>query len=390
MRRLNIAFYTDSYLPAVDGVVTSIINFRKELERRGHHVYVFASGSSESKKRYSNSKTFIYAGRTFKPYPQYNVALFPYNSALKFSDLGIDLVHAQTPFMMGLAGLLAAKFSKRPLISTFHTMVTDRRIVEAYYPPYPGIKQFAKRSLWMYTKFFYKTSNITIAPSKSTERILRRYGINKTIVIPNSVDMKKFNPSVGGSRIRESLKIKPRDRMILYVGRMSKEKRLDVLLKAARILIKKNPNTKLVMGGHGPMEDEYKRAARTLGIQQNVIFTGFVPFETLPNLYAAADVMCLPSTFETQGIVSIEAMAVGKPVVGADALALKELIQNGRNGEKFRSGDYVGCAKKIEKVLNDPDAYKERAVSTAREFSVERTTDRLLDIYNLVLSQAIY
>jgi glycosyltransferase involved in cell wall biosynthesis len=127
--------------------------------------------------------------------------------------------------------------------------------------------------------------------------------------------------------------------------------------------------------------------AKKLGIMERTSFIGFVNQKDVPHVYAACDVVCLPSTFETQGIVLIEAMAVGTPVVGADYLAIKEMIKNGRNGEKFKPGDYTSCANKIEKVLNNTGHYKHNAVETAKEFSRERVTDKLLDVYNLVLSK---
>ncbi len=391
MERLNIAFYTDSYLPAVDGVVTSVLNFRKELERRGHNVYLFASGDAASKKRYSNKKTFIYQGVEFKPYPQYTMA-FPFNSALKLRELSVDVVHAQTPFMMGFAAIISARIGKYPMVSTFHTLINNKHVVDAYYPKNENIKRFTKKYLWLYTRVFYRKSTMTIAPTPTVERMLRRYGIRNISVVPNSVDVKRFNPRVSGKLVRERLGLRSDEDMVLYVGRVSKEKRIDIMLKACSKLVKRRRRARFVICGSGPMIEHYKRMARSLGIQKHVDFLGFVDSKALPHIYAAADVLCLPSTFETQGIVSIEAMASGKPVVGANYLALKELIKNGRNGEKFKPGDYTSCANKIEKVLNNPDAYRDNAVETAAEFSVERATDKLLDTYNLVLSrrQAIY
>lgn len=390
MEKLNIAFYTDSYLPAVDGVVTSILNFRKELERRGHNVYLFASGDPISKRKYSNRKTFIYQGMEFKPYPQYTVA-FPFNSALKLRELKIDLVHAQTPFMMGFAAMVSARIGSIPTVSTFHTLINNKHVIDAYYPKNESIKRFTKKYLWLYTRIFYQRSTMTIAPTPTIEKLLKRYGIRKVAVVPNSVDLSKYNTRVSGAGLRERLRIRRDEDVVLYVGRVSKEKRIDIMLKACRHLAKKGRKVRFVICGSGPMIDHYKHMTRSLGIQKHVNFLGFVESRELPHVYAAADVLCLPSTFETQGIVSIEAMACGKPVVGANYLALKDLIKNGKNGEKFNPGDYTSCANKIERVLNNPDAYRNSAVKTAAEFSVERATDKLLDTYNLVLSrQAIY
>ncbi len=382
MESLNIAFYSDSYLPAVDGVVSSMLNFRNELERRGHTVYTFASSRFGKK---GNSRLFLYPGTKLKAYPQYSVAIFPYNSFMKLNSLRIDMIHSHTPFMMGFSALMAAKIGRYPHVSTFHTLINNRSVIEQYYPKNRNLKRFTSKYLWKYTKFFYNRCNRTIAPSRTIESFLKRHGIAETSVVPNSVDVKRFSPRVSGGGIRKALGIKERERMVLYLGRASMEKRLDVMLKACKVLSKKEKGIKFVIGGTGPSEHHHMSLARRLGIADRVAFMGFVDGKTLPHLYAAADAFCMPSTFETQGVVCLEAMASGKPVVGADYMALRELIKNGRNGEKFAPGDYTSCARKIEKVLNDSRAYTKGAVSTAAEFSVERTTDRLLDTYKDVL-----
>ncbi len=350
MESLNLAFYTDAYLPGVDGVVTSILTFKEELERRGHNVYIFASADSKNKKKYESSDVFLYPGMKFRPYPQYNVALFPYNSVVKLYELKVDLVHSQTPMVMGFAGMMGAKILGRPLVSYFHTLITNKPIIDAYYPKNKYLKQLATSSMMRYTKFFYNRCDRVIAPSHTMGAVLRRYGISNVATVPNCIDLSKLNQKVDGSGVRESFGIKPKEKMVLYLGRLSREKKIEVLLNAVKLLIKKDKGIKLIVGGTGPAEQHYKDLAKRLGIMSNTKFIGFVSPKTLPSVYAAADVFCIPSTFETQGIVILEAMALGKPVVGADYMAIKELIRNGRNGEKFRPGDYTECAKKIEMV----------------------------------------
>ncbi len=391
MRRLNIAFYTDVYLPGMDGVVTSILNFKEELERRGHNVYIFASSDPKNIKAYSEHNVFLYPGVKFKPYPQYNVALFPYNSIFRLSDLDIDIIHAQTPMVMGFAGLMASRLLRKPLISTFHTLVTNKPIIDAYYPKNRHLRRIATDSMMTYMKIFYCSCDRVIAPSETVRHILSGYGISKLSVVPNGIDTKSLNPRTRGSAVLRQYGIGEKDRVVLYVGRLSREKKLEILLRAAKLLMKRNRNIKLAIVGTGPAEHYYRSMARKLGILHSTVFLGFVSKESLPSVYAASDVFCLPSTFETQGIVLLEAMASGKPVVGADYLAISELIKSGENGEKFRPDDYVDCARNIEKVLNNTSHYKESAIRTAAKFSKEKVADKLIDVYNLVLSsKAIY
>lgn len=386
MESLKIAFYTDSYLPAVDGVVTSILNSKSALEQRGHKVYIFASANSRDSKGMRSPRVFLYQGSRFKPYPQYSIAMFPNNSVFKLNEIKADIVHAHTPMVMGLSGLMGAKLLNKPIVSSFHTMVTNKPIVDAYYPKNKHLKRLAATYMMKYMKFFYNSSDRVIAPTQTVASILRRYGISGVSVVPNSIDTKVMNPKADGSGIRSRLGLCDRDRVVLYLGRLSREKKLETLLRAATLLMGRDQSVRLVVAGTGPLEQHYKEMARRLGIIEKTSFMGFVEAAELPKVYAMADVLCLPSTFETQGIVLIESMAVGTPVVGADYLAIREMIRPGKNGEKFRPGDYTDCAKKIEKVLNNAERYRNSAIKTAEEFSKEKVADRLLEVYDLILS----
>jgi 1,2-diacylglycerol 3-alpha-glucosyltransferase len=381
---LKIAFYTDAFLPAVDGVVISILNFRKELERRGHEVYLFASGNGKTKHMVKSDKRIIVIrGVTFKKYPQYSVALFPLTSTFKLIDKKMDINHAHTPFMMGVHALTLSKINKTPIVGSFHTLFTNSSVIKEYMTESRFVRKTIMKYSWKYAKLYYERCDRVAAPSSTIKRMLERKGIGNVDVVPNGIDIKKFNPKVSGSRIRSQILKRERDKLIMYVGRISKEKRIETLIKAAGVM--KKDNVRFALIGTGPAYSHYQHMAERMGLQDKVKFLGFVDNSKLPGYYAACDAFCIPSTFETQGVVSLEAMACGKPVIGADYLALRELIINGKNGEKFRAGDSMACANKIRKVLYNIDSYKEM-VNTARRYSIERTTDDLLDLYKRVLN----
>ncbi|MEM3791505.1 MAG: glycosyltransferase [Candidatus Micrarchaeaceae archaeon] len=379
----KVAFYTDTYLPAVDGVVTSIVNFRKGLEERGHKVYIFAAGDITKKDppRQKDGNVITFAGIKFKPYPQYRIAFFPYHSVLNLRRLNVDIVHAQTPYMMGFSGLVSSKLLNCPVVGSFHTWVMDKRIIERYYPRSASIKNLAKKYVWKYTTFFFKKCNVTIAPSNTTKEMLEKHGIRNVEVVPNGVDLSKFNLKVSKKKAVRHYGLDEEKAKILYIGRLSPEKKVEVAIKAMKYV----DNAVLLVGGTGPEEERYKRLVRSLGIEGRVRFLGFVSDEILPSLYSASDLLCHPSTFETQGITAIEAMACGKPVVGADFMALSELIINGYNGEKFKADDYRECSMKIRKVLNNIDSYKFGALETAKKFSIASTTKKLLNVYERLI-----
>lgn len=380
--KLKIAFFTDSFLPAHDGVVTSILNFRKELMKRGHEVYIFTSGSMQMKKELEKQKgVYVMIGMKFKKYPQYNLAILPFNSVIKVSQLDPDIIHAHTPFIMGTSGLAIGKLRKIPVVGTFHTMFTDKYVIQEYASRFAA--GIISKYSWKYAKLYYENCNAIMAPSDSIKNVLEKRKLRNVHVVPNSVDTHKFNTKVNGKKLRGSLQRNKNDKIVLYLGRMSKEKRIETLLKAAHML--KNENIRFVIAGTGPAAHYYAKMANRLKLS-NVKFVGFVEDEMLPQYYAACDLFCIPSTFETQGIVCLEAMATGKPVVGADHLALHDIIKNGKNGEKFRPGDSKDCANKIKKAINNIQSYKE-TVKTAEQYSVEKTTDQLLSVYRQVINE---
>ena len=380
---LKIAFYTDTFLPATDGVVTAILNFRKELTKRGHDVYIFASGDSYTRQIAKKQKNiFVVRGVKFRKYPQYNLAFFPFVSTIKVTRMKIDVIHSHTPFMMGFYALLLSKMNKIPITSTFHTLFTDKSVIKEYTINNKRINTMVWKYSWRYARFYYNRCNSVIAPSDTVRKLLARKGIKAQYIVPSGVDLKRFNSQVNGDKIRDKLVKNRKDKVVLYIGRLSKEKRLDTLLEAARIL--KNQNITFLVGGTGPAAHHYQKLAERMHIKDKVRFLGFVEDKKLPQYYAACDVFCLPSKFETQGMVALEAMACDKPVVGSDYLALKELIKNGKNGERFIPGNGTSCARKIEEVLYNRDSYKEM-VNTAKQYSVEKTTDELLNVYKKLI-----
>ncbi|MGI0100415.1 MAG: glycosyltransferase [Candidatus Micrarchaeaceae archaeon] len=380
---LRIAFYTDSFLPAVDGVVVSILNFRKELEKRGHEVYIFASGTDKTKSMTKGDKRVVVVrGLKFKKYPQYSLALFPLTSKISTFNIKMDINHAQTPFMMGVHSLLISKVERTPIIGSFHTLFTDRNVIRDYAIDSKFLASKVVKYSWKYARLFYNRCDGVTVPSSTMKGMLDRKGIKNVCVVPNGIDTSKFNESVDGSAVRRKLVRKRGEKLVMYVGRLSKEKRIETLIKAAKLL--RDENIRFAIVGSGPAHAHYEDMVKRMHLDK-VVFTGFVENRHLPKYYSACDLFCIPSMFETQGVVSLEAMACGKPVVGANYLALKELISNGRNGEKFRPLDSGDCARKIKKVIYNIDSYKGMA-DTAKRYSIERATDDLLNLYGRVLN----
>lgn len=380
---LKIAFYTDSFLPAVDGVVTSVLNFRKGLQKRGHEVHIFAGGNAASKKLVKGYKNIhIINGVKFKKYPQYNLALIPLQTSLGILGSGYDINHAHTPFMIGMQALFNSRLNRTPFVGTFHTLFTDSAVIKEYTVQNKTLQKTILKYSWHYARFFYGKCDSVIAPSNAIQALLQEKQINHTTVVPNSVDLERFNTKVDGSAVRSMLRPRRGEKIVLYAGRVSREKRLETMIEAAKIL--KDEDIMFVVAGSGPSYDYYRNMVKSSGLEAKFNFLGFIENKKLPEYYAAADAFCIPSKFETQGIAPIEAMACGKPVIAADYLALKELVVNGKNGEKFRPNDPKDCASKIRKVIYNTASYKHMS-KTAQQYSIEKTTEKLLDTYRNLL-----
>ncbi len=387
--KLNIFFYTDTFLPAIDGAVTSMLGFKKELERRGNSVVIIASGNKKTKEIVKGRDDIIVVPSVkFKRYPQYNFALMPFMAASKIGVYDADIAHMQTPFTVGTYGMLVAKIGKLASVGSFHTLFTKSSVIKEYGVSSPIARKLFIKYAWPYARFFYGNCTRVIAPSPAIKSVLEKESVHNSIdVVPNGVDTKRFSPKVDGSKLRDIL-APGNSKLVIYVGRVSKEKNIGTMINAAKVISRKRKDIKFLIAGTGPAMDSYIKQVHRNKLENVVKFAGFVNDNELPKYYAAADLMCMPSTFETQGIVSLEAMACGKPVVGADSLALRGLIENGKNGEKFRPLDYNDCAKKIEKVINNLPSYKDCA-KTAKEYSISKVTDRLLETYSKALQDSV-
>jgi len=206
-------------------------------------------------------------------------------------------------------------------------------------------------------------------------------------VVPNGVDVKRFKPC-GKAVARRRTGLGVREKVVLTAGRLSFEKNVDVVLKAFALVLRQEGSARLVVTGGGPAERECKRLAVELGVGNRVSFPGFVGEGLLPAYYSAADVFVTASTFETQGLSLLEAMACGTPVVGANALAIPEAVDCGRNGFLFEPGDVDGCARELLKVLGAGGARRKSWSAAARrkalEFSLPKAVDALERVYESV------
>ena len=375
---MKIAVFTDTYLPAIDGVVNSIRNTKRGLEDRGHHVLVVAplDGSNATPP-----PDTIYSRATeLRRMPGYRIAIFPTRWDLKVLEAyDPDVIHAHGFAFMGLKGMWASRELYRPMILTFHTMIMD---AIPYYTPFTKRSRVLTGLLSRYLRGFLHHSGAVVTPTQAIMDELRVLAprMRRTEVIPNGVDLDRFRTDLDGSAVRERHDLGDGE-LLIHVGRVAPEKDVAFLLRAFPGLQRRRPGIKHLFVGTGPELERSKRFVQRHGLAEDVLFTGFVPDEELPAYYAAADVMTVASQFETQGMVALEAMACGKPVVAVDYRAFPEYIQDGHNGFLFPPGDVPGYHMSVLAALDCGNEVREQARETAQHFSWDRCTEQLEALY---------
>ena len=364
---MRIGFFTDTFLPQRNGVVTSILSFGPELVKKGHEVFVFCPQSNV--KEHHGMVVRSYPSVTFRPYPEFKIAVPRGSGSLP----KLDIVHTHGPFSLGVFGLRVAKKQGVPPVSTFHTMLSE-------YTRY--LSRFGRgllrRVTWEYCRFYYNRCHKIIAPSNALKKILLQHQIKKLIaVVPTGIDLDFFKP-IEKKKAKKKLGIDA-EQVFLTLGRIGFEKNIDVVLKALQ-----NVNAKLIIAGRGPAERKLKNLRKKLGLQKKVSFEGYVPEKLKPLYYSAANAFVIASTSETQAVVVAEAMACGTPVVGANSLAIPEIVSDGKNGYLFGPGN-VEQLSEILRSYRPSNKMQTHALKTGQKFSVEKCAYKLEKFYKSLL-----
>jgi len=369
--------FTDTYLPARDGVVTSIMSSRKELQDMGHDVFLFAPAPKRPEDK--KDDVIYFRSRAFSRYQGYTIPMYPTDKNRILQKLDVEVIHTHGLLFQGLRSMLAGRTLKLPVVVTWHTMVTD---AAKYYNFTMFPDWLVDMLMWRYLKSLVERAECVIAPTHSIKEELLRYAPRARCieVVPTGIDCDRFHPGNDGTAMRRKLGFKDGEKMVLTVGRVAWEKNLDLVLKGFVDLKRSQPNARLVVAGDGPAREHYTKMAQDLGIGDSTTFTGFVSDGDLPALYSACDAFTIASKFETQGLVLLEAMATGKPVVGIDYRAVGELIRDGHNGFKFAE-EAASWSEATNRALGSRDEVRKNARSTAEGYSIHSGAEKLLKIY---------
>lgn len=375
--------FTESYEPVRNGVAVSVATLRDELRLLGHEVYCVAPGYPGHHEMDSHVFRFPYI-RTWRA-PDYPLAI-PYLPGFQrtIRELGLDIIHTHTPFMLGCLGLRLGKQFGIPVISTNHTQYVE---YAHYFPAVPN--RWVRAFLVRHMRKYYNSCNAVTVPTKPIVRILHEYGIRTPIhVMPAGSSLDTSRNLQARLEIRQQYSIPKESQVIMYVGRLAREKNLDLLLRAFDILARKHSNVYLMLIGSGPDEQRYRNSATSLKAPGKVIFTGSMPREIVARYYSAGDIFALPSTTETQGLVVCEALGAGLPAVVVRAGGAQEMIVPGEDG--FLAENTVeDFAMKIDSLLGNSELLAKmsaQAVCNATRFCPRNMARRFVELYKTVIS----
>ncbi len=361
---MRIGLVTDTYVPQVNGVTTVVHRMARALRRGGHEVGVVAPRYPEPDGGGAGPAELRVPSLSFPPYPAIRLTLPFRRRVTRFLDqLAPHVVHVATEGPLGLQGRAYALRHAVPLVTSFHTDFP--RYAEDY-----GVGALAQVA-WRWLTWFHEPAGIVHTPGEAVRDLLRRRGLRQAVIWGRGVDTRFFHPDRRSAATRGALGVADDRCLILHVGRLAAEKNLNVLIEAYRLAHGALAETAVfVVAGDGPAAPRVRAAlpfARHLG---------FLDRDRLADLYASSDVCVLPSATETCGLVALEAMAAGLPVIAANAGGFRESIRTRRSGLLVSPRDPAGFATAIVDLGLNPArrqmlAQGARAAAAARDVADE-------------------
>ncbi len=341
----SIAHFHDSYALTANGISTALTDLAVAQVGLGHRPFII-SGSDETRNYFRDGvEISLFRGIPVDfLYKGYFINTISLNKLLNHCrERNAELVHVHLESTNGFNGLYVQKVLKIPCVSTFHTFWDQYNAYVSGKTLEPLLRAPIRAYLWAHMRYFHSHADAIIAPSKYVKTELEKRGFEKVHYVPGGVNTEKFLPmsTEKKERFRKRFGIPEGKRVLLYLGRIGFEKNIQLLFET----IKSSENSVLVIGGRGPAEEFLRKRASNLGVLEKTIFAGYLGDSELSGFYNCADVFALPSRTETQGLVVLEAMASGVPVVVFEG-ATSELVSDKSSGLVAKT-----CSGFIENVL---------------------------------------
>jgi len=390
---MRILLAETSFYHSFHGEAIFTKNLAEQLVKRGHEVSVVVNSESGRAEQEIHNGVRIYGLSTFSLrlfHPNAALPFFPRPAVERlFKHIRPEIVHIQDHYPVSRDVLLAARRRKIKTVGTNHFMPEN---LAPYFPLVSDIKWLFDGVLWGMMREVYDRLDGVAAPSRTAADLVRSRGLKPEVVpISCGVDVSLFQPDPAADRERvcKDYGMDPRSRHIFFVGRIDREKRLDVIVRALKVLAR--PDLQFVIAGNGTVAGEIQSLAEQLGLGDRVVFTGFIPNEDLPTVLSSIDLFVMPSQAELLSIATLEAMACARPVIAARAVALPELVSDDVNGYLFNPGEVEDAARQIARLLDQPGRWQamgQVSLERARLHSLENTTAHYDDFYQAVLAGA--
>lgn len=375
---MKILYFTDTYLPQINGVTNTLEKLGKYLQGNETEYKIFAPYYDYKASLLEDPHIHRFNSISLPAYPECRLSLpFYYNLCQLADKFNPDIIHLMTPVGLGITGLRYAQERNLPVVSSYTTSFDE-------YLKYYKL-DFLNPILWTLFKWFHNSCKINFCPSKDTMNGLKYKGIKNLKIWSRGIDTETFSPSYRSEELRFKLNIQNKI-SILYVGRLAKEKDLDILMESIKILNNKYYNhIRFIIAGDGPYGNVLIKES-----PDNVSFTGYLTGTELSSLYSSCDIFAFPSSTETFGNVVLEAMASGLPVVGVKSGGVLDSIIDGYNGLLCTPRDSISFSECISSFLKDPEMLR-RLGNNARNYSLKKSWNSIFNMltydYRILLKE---
>ncbi|HEY9651459.1 MAG TPA: glycosyltransferase family 1 protein [Coleofasciculaceae cyanobacterium] len=369
---MRIALFTETFLPKVDGIVTRLRHTVEHLQRSGNQVLVVAPDGGLTE--YKGAKIYGVTGFPLPLYPELKLALPRPSIGTALEKFRPDLVHVVNPAVLGLAGVYYAKTMQIPLVASYHTHLPQ-------YLQHYGLAML-EGVLWELIKATHNQAQLNLCTSTAMVQELREHGIERLDLWQRGVDTETFHPELASRDMRSHLSQgHPESPLLLYVGRLGAEKEIERI----KPILESIPGARLALVGDGPNRSVLEK--HFAGTPTH--FVGYLKGKELGSAYASADAFIFPSRTETLGLVLLEAMAAGCPVVAARSGGIPDIVTDGENGYLFDPTDEDGAIAATQRLLERQDEreiLRQKARAEAERWSWSAATRQLQNYYRGVLA----
>jgi glycosyltransferase involved in cell wall biosynthesis len=385
---MKILLATESYYPNIDGGAIAQHNLVHELKKGGHEIFVVAPGYHFTNYKENDDGISVFRTRSvplpfymksryrFSPFP-----LFKIRNIVK--NLKPDIIHICSPFQIGACAYLWARKYHIPVIVSIHVLP------ENVLSPFFGSKYYKslEEHFWRYLIYFYNLADWVTIPTQTGADIYKNQGLKNNITpISNGINIKIFNPNNKGEYLRKKFNL-PKKNIVMYAGRITPEKNLNVLVKAIPLVTKEVESHFLFVGSGGEYKQYLENLVNKLNVSKYTTFTNFLDWKDYPNIYTIADLFALPAESELQSIVTLEAVASGLPVIVVNKGALPELANSG-NGLVFEPKNNKEMAEKIVEILSNEKLKKEmgkKSLKLVKKHSLQSVASGYETVYKYAI-----